>query len=185
MKDCSGLESYFLHICFHPVLPLPTCWPNNKASLQPSANWIFKLLVQWAKCSFICFCFLPQSSCFSLACDCSTVGSAPDSQYNCDNATGQCFCKDNVFGRRCDECKDTYWNLTPDNPQGCLGRYRCCFASYSKELYMERKRRHSACSLLATGGRCIVESFVKLCQVTRMVNWTQRAGRQQPLVAIN
>lgn len=58
-----------------------------------------------------------------VACDCSTNGATLDSLYNCDNFTGQCECKTNVMGRRCDECLDTFWNLTRENPDGCIGVY--------------------------------------------------------------
>ena len=54
------------------------------------------------------------------ACSCSVDGSVRD-VYTCDNATGQCQCKQHVTGRACDVCSDTYWNLTNDNELGCIG----------------------------------------------------------------
>ncbi|XP_072039253.1 laminin subunit alpha-1-like [Amphiura filiformis] len=40
---------------------------------------------------------------------------------------GDCFCKPNVQGQKCDECKDGYYDLTDANPNGCLS---CnCFTS--------------------------------------------------------
>jgi len=32
---------------------------------------------------------------------------------------GECECKVNVAGRRCDTCKDGYYNLQTSNPTGC------------------------------------------------------------------
>nr|CAI5866249.1 unnamed protein product [Callosobruchus analis] len=34
-------------------------------------------------------------------------------------AAGSCHCKVNVEGRRCDVCKNGYWNFTDANPEGC------------------------------------------------------------------
>ena len=59
------------------------------------------------------------------ACDCSTLGSIPDTGYRCQNSTGQCDCKLNVQGRRCDTCKDEYWNLVGSNQFGCQSEYVC------------------------------------------------------------
>lgn len=32
---------------------------------------------------------------------------------------GQCICKENVGGQRCDRCKNGYFNLQQDNQLGC------------------------------------------------------------------
>ncbi|CAB4036359.1 Hypothetical predicted protein, partial [Paramuricea clavata] len=37
-----------------------------------------------------------------------------------DLVAGQCLCKNKTTGRQCDRCVDGYYNLTADNPQGCL-----------------------------------------------------------------
>ena len=34
---------------------------------------------------------------------------------------GDCVCKNNTMGRRCDLCKPGYHNLSADNPAGCQG----------------------------------------------------------------
>ncbi|XP_037959538.1 laminin subunit beta-1 [Teleopsis dalmanni] len=60
-----------------------------------------------------------------LPCDCDPIGSLDegicDSVNDPDNGVqaGACHCKTNVKGRRCDMCKDGYWNLDPENPDGC------------------------------------------------------------------
>uniref|UniRef100_A0A8V5GE64 Uncharacterized protein n=1 Tax=Melopsittacus undulatus TaxID=13146 RepID=A0A8V5GE64_MELUD len=78
-----------------------------------------------------------------LSCQCSREGSL---HSTCDQDTGQCSCRPRVTGlrcdsclpgaygfphcegnglklhqgRSCDRCKPLYWNLTPENPYGCL-----------------------------------------------------------------
>lgn len=62
---------------------------------------------------------------FHAACDCDTVGSLDEGI--CDSITdpengieaGACHCKANVVGRRCDQCRDGFWNLNDTNAEGC------------------------------------------------------------------
>ena len=48
-------------------------------------------------------------------CQCNTAGSLSG---NC-GATGQCECKENVVGKRCDQCKTGYFDLDSTSPKGC------------------------------------------------------------------
>uniref|UniRef100_W4VRM4 Putative laminin n=1 Tax=Corethrella appendiculata TaxID=1370023 RepID=W4VRM4_9DIPT len=58
-------------------------------------------------------------------CDCDPRGSLDEGI--CDSITdeeqsiqaGSCHCKTNVHGRRCDQCKEGYWNFDEHNPDGC------------------------------------------------------------------
>lgn len=58
-------------------------------------------------------------------CDCDPHGSLDEGI--CDSITdpvntllaGSCHCKTNVEGRRCDQCKNGFWNFTEQNPDGC------------------------------------------------------------------
>lgn len=54
------------------------------------------------------------------ACNChpSGITGEPGSDI-CNETTGQCDCKGNVTGRTCGVCKDGYWNLAKENPNGC------------------------------------------------------------------
>lgn len=59
------------------------------------------------------------------SCDCDPIGSLDDgicdsvSDAEGENVAGACHCKTHVKGRRCDICKEGYWNLTEANPDGC------------------------------------------------------------------
>uniref|UniRef100_A0A8D3E5Z7 Laminin subunit beta-1-like n=1 Tax=Scophthalmus maximus TaxID=52904 RepID=A0A8D3E5Z7_SCOMX len=50
-------------------------------------------------------------------CDCDAAGSHGGGL--CDAQTGQCHCKENVEGRRCDRCKRGFFGLRVDDPAGC------------------------------------------------------------------
>uniref|UniRef100_A0A3B3Z8Y5 Uncharacterized protein n=1 Tax=Periophthalmus magnuspinnatus TaxID=409849 RepID=A0A3B3Z8Y5_9GOBI len=58
-------------------------------------------------------------------CDCDPVGSVEggvcDSHTDLDSGqiSGQCRCKVNVRGLRCDDCKEGYYGLSLRDPQGC------------------------------------------------------------------
>lgn len=64
-----------------------------------------------------------------IACDCDPDGSQNGGM--CDSHTdtslglvgGQCRCKVNVDGPRCDKCKTGFFGLSADNPQGCQREY--------------------------------------------------------------
>lgn len=88
---------------------------SDKFCLYAHINNIFKKY----KCSIVNI-FI-----FFLACDCDPHGSLDEGI--CDSVTdsvnglvaGSCHCKTNVEGRRCDICKNGYWNFTDANPEGC------------------------------------------------------------------
>uniref|UniRef100_A0AAY4AYD7 Laminin subunit alpha 3 n=1 Tax=Denticeps clupeoides TaxID=299321 RepID=A0AAY4AYD7_9TELE len=44
----------------------------------------------------------------------------PSPQCNPGGSEAPCVCLPNVEGIRCDRCKPLYWNLSPENPEGCV-----------------------------------------------------------------
>ncbi|XP_040262981.1 laminin subunit beta-2-like [Bufo bufo] len=60
-----------------------------------------------------------------IPCDCDPVGSSDGGV--CDSHTnvnlgmiaGQCRCKENVKGERCDSCKENFYGLSRNDPEGC------------------------------------------------------------------
>ena len=70
----------------------------------------------------VCFSFIF----FCTACDCFSVGITDNGYCNknmtrTDIALGQCNCKDNVFGRQCDECVPGYWGFRLPPGGHCQG----------------------------------------------------------------
>jgi len=55
-------------------------------------------------------------------CQCSPAGSINRTNVCEPDADGQCPCKPNVQGIRCETCNDTYYGLTQSDPMGCKGR---------------------------------------------------------------
>lgn len=37
---------------------------------------------------------------------------------------GKCHCKPHVDGRRCDRCKNGFWNFDEESPDGCEGKLK-------------------------------------------------------------
>ena len=63
-------------------------------------------------------------------CDCESSGTIDGGI--CDSKTdalgnkvaGRCHCKRFTDGKRCDYCKNGYWNFLPENSYGCQGMNR-------------------------------------------------------------
>ncbi|XP_071801736.1 laminin subunit alpha-2-like isoform X1 [Asterias amurensis] len=51
-------------------------------------------------------------------CDCDPIGSLGSTNF-CNKGTGQCICKTNVEGNRCDTCMTGSYSLDANNPDGC------------------------------------------------------------------
>ncbi|KAM9854866.1 laminin subunit beta-4 [Aulostomus maculatus] len=52
-----------------------------------------------------------------IPCDCDPAGSQGGGF--CNPLSGECVCKENVEGQRCDRCKHGFFGLKPDDPAGC------------------------------------------------------------------
>ncbi|KAK2178481.1 hypothetical protein NP493_542g02038 [Ridgeia piscesae] len=85
------------------------------------------------------------------SCDCDPVGSEHGGE--CDLVSGRCICKRFVEGRRCDQCMHGYWNMAPENPEGCepcschtlgtVGNYGC-----------DKRTGECRCKRFVTGRNC-------------------------------
>lgn len=100
-------------------------------------------------------------------CDCDPRGSRDDGY--CDSVTdeengeeaGACHCKQNVKGRRCDICKDGFWQLDINNNLGCQN----CTCNTLGTINNSGCNMHSGectCKRLVTGkdcNECIPETY--------------------------
>ncbi|XP_026527653.1 laminin subunit alpha-1 [Notechis scutatus] len=72
-----------------------------------------------------------------IPCDCDVRGSKAEmcnqGMCSCEEETGVCVCKDNVFGLHCNECKSGTFALHAINPLGCIP----CFCSGMTEFCAE------------------------------------------------
>ena len=53
-----------------------------------------------------------------MACECNTIGTFMASE-TCNSESGQCICKSNVIGLKCDQCRNGTTGLNALNPSGC------------------------------------------------------------------
>lgn len=97
---------------------------------RPTSMWVTSLVLLWINLNLKTL--IP-------ACDCDPVGSLEGGV--CDShtdlgmgmITGQCRCKDNVKGKRCDDCKAGYYGLSESDPLGC--QRMCLFYLHSRQLW--------------------------------------------------
>uniref|UniRef100_A0A663MV19 Laminin subunit alpha 5 n=1 Tax=Athene cunicularia TaxID=194338 RepID=A0A663MV19_ATHCN len=67
---------------------------------------------------------------------------------------GSCACRAYVEGPACDRCKPLYWNLTPENPYGCLS----CRCDVGGSLGPSCEERSGACRCRqSTRATCLAE----------------------------
>ncbi|XP_071996224.1 usherin isoform X2 [Engystomops pustulosus] len=86
-------------------------------------------------------------------CDCHQAGTLNNSQ-NCEELGGQCRCKVNVGGRRCDQCKDGYYNLQESNPDGCQPCHCNTSGTINGSHDCHRNTGQCQCKAHVTGPRC-------------------------------
>ncbi|KAM3930149.1 usherin [Leptodactylus fuscus] len=86
-------------------------------------------------------------------CDCHEAGTANKSQ-NCEEFGGQCQCKVNVGGRRCDQCKDGYYNLQESSPDGCQPCHCNTSGTINGSHLCHPYTGHCQCKANVIGPRC-------------------------------
>ena len=106
-----------------------------------------------------------QAIIFFSACDCDPSGSLDDGI--CDSITdeeseaGACHCKVHVKGRRCDTCKEGFWNLNSTNPEGCQ-TCTCNILGTVNNLGCNMHTGECTCKRLVTGydcNQCMPETY--------------------------
>ena len=92
----------------------PYCNPNLSGQCPCKTNVIGQTCDTCAN-GFYSFNYDLNGGC--LPCGCNTDGAVPGSF--CNKETGQCLCKANSQGLRCDECVDGFYNLGSSVEFGC------------------------------------------------------------------
>ncbi|KRX90388.1 Laminin subunit beta-1 [Trichinella pseudospiralis] len=101
------------------------------------------------------------------ACECDLRGSL--NQGICESETdpernlisGRCHCKVHVVGDHCDACKNGYWNLDQDNPDGCTA-CTCNLLGTVNNEGCDKRTGECTCKRLVTGDncdRCLLEHY--------------------------
>ncbi|PKU40260.1 laminin subunit beta-1 [Limosa lapponica baueri] len=100
-------------------------------------------------------------------CNCDPAGS--QNGGICDRYTdfstgliaGQCRCKSFVEGERCDLCKEGFYGLSADDPEGCQSRQKD--AVFSQALEMVNRVEESSCSSESGQCECRPHMFGRQC----------------------
>ncbi|XP_064631916.1 laminin subunit beta-1-like isoform X2 [Lineus longissimus] len=82
----------------------------------------------------------------AMDCQCDPMGSL---STECDPLGGQCKCKQNVVGRRCDQCSPGMWGFGPDGCQPCN-----CDQSGSVDNFCDISNGQCLCIANAYGQKC-------------------------------
>ncbi|XP_044530889.1 laminin subunit beta-3 [Gracilinanus agilis] len=86
-----------------------------------------------------------------IPCECDPDGAVPGAP--CDPLTGQCVCKENVQGERCDLCKPGFTGLTHANPQGC-SRCDCSILGSRRDMPCDEETGRCLCLPNVVGPKC-------------------------------
>ncbi|KAK3103496.1 hypothetical protein FSP39_019621 [Pinctada imbricata] len=83
------------------------------------------------------FHYRPEGSDRCYPCDCYKYGTV-DQDVTCHPTTGQCQCKGNIIGRRCDQCDSQYAHISfnPDDT-GCIITTNMCPRSFYKGIWWD------------------------------------------------
>ena len=88
----------------------------TKPHLHTHTQHVYMYAMQ---CHCICKCLVYTE------CQCSLLGVVNDGECVTEgdgvHQPGDCYCKANVMGAKCDMCKMGYYNLSAENPDGCEG----------------------------------------------------------------
>ncbi|XP_028925322.1 laminin subunit beta-3 [Ornithorhynchus anatinus] len=88
---------------------------------------------------------------FCIPCECDPDGAVLG--VPCDPLSGQCVCKKNVHGERCDLCKPGFTGLSVANPQGC-SRCDCDDLGSRQDMPCDEESGKCLCLPNVVGPRC-------------------------------
>uniref|UniRef100_A0A914VZS4 Laminin EGF-like domain-containing protein n=1 Tax=Plectus sambesii TaxID=2011161 RepID=A0A914VZS4_9BILA len=94
-----------------------------------------------------------------LPCQCDKSGSLNDGICEGEEdaerglVAGKCYCKPNVDGPRCDRCKNGFWDLSAENPQGCK-KCTCYLTGTYNNEGCDKRTGACTCKRLVTGENC-------------------------------
>ena len=94
---------------------------NNCEEIFPSGTKLCtdRVIVEACKAPLKSMSMFAFEGGFARPCECSSTGSESSI---CDKYCGQCPCKTNVAGRKCDRCAISFYGFNAD---GCLRKYYC------------------------------------------------------------
>uniref|UniRef100_A0A7E4V2G9 Laminin subunit beta-1 n=1 Tax=Panagrellus redivivus TaxID=6233 RepID=A0A7E4V2G9_PANRE len=94
-----------------------------------------------------------------LPCQCDPRGSLNDGICEGEEdekrglVAGKCYCKTNVDTRNCDRCKNGYWDLRADDPDGCK-KCTCNLQGTVNNEGCDKYTGNCTCKALVTGENC-------------------------------
>ncbi|XP_028399262.1 laminin subunit gamma-1-like [Dendronephthya gigantea] len=74
--------------------------------------------------------------------------------FSLQNSPGQCLCKNKTTGRRCDLCVDGYYNLTAENPRGCLACLCTTEGTVNASINCHQDNGVCSCKPRVIGDKC-------------------------------
>ncbi|BFZ01172.1 hypothetical protein BsWGS_04211 [Bradybaena similaris] len=120
-QTCDVCKPFFFHFGASATNGCEACNCNQNGSLScsESAGCVCKANTKPPSCDQCVqysYGFSTPEGC--RLCSCSEAGTVAKNK-SCDEYTGQCECKTNVDGLRCDICKPKFYDLETANQQGC------------------------------------------------------------------
>ncbi|VDN07204.1 unnamed protein product [Thelazia callipaeda] len=94
-----------------------------------------------------------------LPCKCNKIGSLNDGicegeeDFERGLVAGKCYCKPNVEGSWCERCKNGFWKLTEEDPNGCRPCSCNLLGSFNNEG-CNKETGECLCKRLVTGSAC-------------------------------
>ncbi|XP_053315134.1 usherin [Spea bombifrons] len=86
-------------------------------------------------------------------CDCNMPGTV-NGNLQCEKIGGQCYCKTHVSGRKCDQCKDGFYDLRQGDPYGCQPCNCNISGTVNESIICDKTTGQCKCKPNVTGLRC-------------------------------